>query len=108
LNAKTITLEKPVTLFGANISEVHVKERPACNICGSAIRVLPCPSVRAAIGSSSQRSSRTISTTFLDYGDGRTKDQGGAVIALLSFADVRAIKAALFDFFREAAATPTE
>jgi hypothetical protein len=44
----------------------------------------------------------------LDCGDGRTKDQGGAVIALLSFADVRAIKAALLDFFREAAATPTE
>jgi hypothetical protein len=26
LNAKTITLEKPVMLFGAHISEVHVKE----------------------------------------------------------------------------------
>ena len=43
----------------------------------------------------------------LDHGDGRSKD-GGSLLALLSFTDARAIKAALFDFFRPAAATPTE
>ena len=36
----------------------------------------------------------------LDHGDGRSKDQGGVASRLLSFTDARAIKAALFDFFR--------
>ena len=64
MTTKTVTLEKPVTLLGAPIMRSTLKNRPACNICGSAIRVLRCRLARAAIGSSSQRSFRTISTTF--------------------------------------------
>lgn len=63
MTTKTVTLEKPVTLLGAP-QRSTLKNRPACNICGSAIRVLRCRLARAAIGSSSQRSFRTISTTF--------------------------------------------
>ncbi len=100
MTTKTVTLEIPVTLLGAHISEVHVKEPT-----GLQYLRLGDPRLAVSLGEGGYwiEQPKVIQDYLdhvLDYGDGRTKDQGGAVIALLSFADVRAIKAALFDFFR--------
>ena len=109
MNAKTITLEKPVTLFGSPITEVRINEPTGLLYLQLGDPRMPVSMGEAAgTGSSSQRSSRTISigcsTTVTD--DPRIT--AASLLALLSFTDVRAIKAAFFDFFRPAAATPTE
>lgn len=104
---KTIKLEKPVTLFGAQIHEVHVKEPT-----GLQYLQLGDPRLAVSLGEGGYwieqpKIIQDYLDRVLDYGDGKVKD-GGAVVALLSFADVRAIKGALFEFFRPAAPTPTE
>jgi hypothetical protein len=107
LNTKTITLEKPVTLFGAQISEVRIKE-PS----GLQYLQLGEPRLAVSLGEGGYwieqpKIIQDYLDRVLDHGDGRSKD-GGSLLALLSFTDARAIKAALFDFFRPAAATLTE
>lgn len=105
--SKTIKLQKPVTLFNVTINEVHVKEPT-----GLQYLQLGDPRLAVSLGEGGYwiEQPKIIQDYFdrvLDYGDGKTKD-GGALVALLSFADVKAIKEALFDFFRPAAATPIE
>jgi hypothetical protein len=108
MTTKTITLEKPVSLFGAQISEVRIKEPT-----GLQYLQLGDPRMPVSMGDGGgywieqPKIIQDYLDRILDHGDGKTKD-GGSLIALLSFADARAIKKALFDFFRPAAATLTE
>jgi hypothetical protein len=107
MTTKTIVLEKPVTLFGAQISEVRIKEPT-----GLQYLQLGEPRLAVSLGEGGYwieqpKVIQDYLDRILDHGDGKTKD-GGALIALLSFTDAGAIKAALFDFFRPAAATLTE
>jgi hypothetical protein len=105
---KTIVLEKPITLFGAQISEVRVNE-PS----GLQYLQLGDPRMPVSMGDGGgywieqPKIIQDYLERLVDHGDGRSKD-GGSLLALLSFTDARAIKAALFDFFRPAAATLTE
>ena len=108
MNAKTITLEKPVSLFGSPITEVRINEPT-----GLLYLQLGDPRMPVSMGDGGgywmeqPKIIQDYLDRVLDHGDGRSKD-GGSLLALLSFTDARAIKAALFDFFRPAAATPTE
>ena len=108
MNATTITLQKPVSLFGVEIREIRVKEPT-----GLQYLQLGDPRMPVSMGNGGgywieqPKIIEDYLDRVLDYGDGKAKD-GGALLALLSFADARAVKKALFDFFREAAAEPTE
>lgn len=102
---KTIRLEKSVKLFGVDIHEVHVKEPT-----GLQYLQLGEPRLAVSLGEGGYwieqpKIIQDYLDRLLDCGDGK---DGGALLALVSLTDAKALKGALFDFFRPAAATPTE
>jgi hypothetical protein len=104
----TVVLEKPVTLFGAQISEVRVNEPT-----GLQYLQLGDPRMAVSMGDGGgywieqPKVIQDYLERILDHGDGRSKD-GGSLLALLSLADVKAIKGALFGFFLPASARRSE
>ena len=99
MNAKTIVLEKPVSLFGKQISEVRVTEPT-----GLQYIQLGDPRMPVSLGDGGgywieqPKIIEAYCDKIIEYGDGREKN-GGALLALLSLDYAKQIKAALFGFF---------
>jgi hypothetical protein len=108
MNATTITLQKPVSLFGVEVREIRVKEPT-----GLQYLQLGDPRMPVSMGNGGgywieqPKIIQDYLERVLDYGDGRSKD-GGSLLALLSFADAKVVKQSLFDFFLPAAEKPIE